>query len=63
MKSFTLLAALPVLALAAKHDRPARVHTRAASHLEVRASTYKLVKKYEGQTFLEYVRFPSRNLS
>jgi hypothetical protein len=53
MKSFALLAVLPVLALAAKHDRPARVHTQVGRDLDTRASQYKLVKKYQGQSFLE----------
>jgi hypothetical protein len=56
MKSIAFLAVLPALALAAKHDGPSRVHSHMASRgIHARAPEFKLVKKYQGKTFIECV--------
>jgi hypothetical protein len=54
MKVFTLVAALPALVLAAKHDGRSRTHSQVARDLASR-SQYKLVEKYQGKNFFECV--------
>jgi hypothetical protein len=53
MKSFTLLALLPIAVFASRHERTSRLHSEIARDIEARGPQYNLIKKYKGQNLLE----------